>query len=142
MQTPISPYTETRGMLYFARMLDKIRKRAASELRGDFHKSMGVALDGRCCDYLQVVYADVVKHTLAGELDESIFDWCNANGRKLSEVDLFIWNEYARKIGWNDARSEALRAYKAESGLSHRDDIQTMFDFMEADEGRDGIQIA
>lgn len=129
-------------MLYFPRMLDKIRKNAASKLREDFHKSLGVALDGRCCAYLRVEYADVVNRTLSGGSDEAIFDWCQENGRTLSEIDLFIWNEYARKIGWNDARSEMLESYKSSSGISHREDIQTMFDYMEVDEGRDGIQIA
>ncbi|HBR93032.1 MAG TPA: hypothetical protein DEA90_02590 [Opitutae bacterium] len=52
---PISPYTETRGMLYFPRMLDKIRKHAASQLHDDFYKSLGVALDGRCCAYLRII---------------------------------------------------------------------------------------
>ncbi|MGZ0710177.1 DUF5069 domain-containing protein [Coraliomargarita sp. W4R53] len=142
LQTPISPYTETRGMLYFPRMLDKIRKYAASELREDFHKSLGVALDGRCCAYFRLEYSDVIKRTLTGDSDEAIFDWCLENGRDLNEVDIFIWNEYARKIGWNDARAETLETYKSKSGLKHREDIQTMFDYMEADEGRDGIQIA
>ncbi|WP_425609276.1 DUF5069 domain-containing protein [Thalassobacterium maritimum] len=52
---PLSPYTEIRGMLYFPRMLDKIRKHAASQLHDDFHKSFGVALDGRCCAYLRII---------------------------------------------------------------------------------------
>ncbi|WPJ95824.1 DUF5069 domain-containing protein [Coraliomargarita algicola] len=139
---PISPYTETLGMLYFPRMLDKIRKHAASQLHDDFHKSLGVALDGRCCAYLRVAYPDLVKRTLNGDSDEAIFDWCQENGRGLDEVDLLIWNEYARKIGWNDARSQALADYKSDSGIRHREDIHTMFDYMEVDEGRDGIQIA
>ncbi len=135
MQTPISPYVETRGMFYFARMLDKIRKHAASELRADFQKNVGIALDERCSAYLNMPYADIATRTLQGGSDEDIFDWCLKHGRGLSEVDIFIWNEYARKIGWNDARTEMLATYKAASNLSHRDDILTMFDFMDADEG-------
>jgi gluconokinase len=141
-QTPISPYIKTHGMLYFARMLDKIRKYAANELREDFHKSIGIALDGRCCAYFRVDYAEVRERTLAGGSDEEIFTWCQEHGRSLDENDILIWNEYTRKIGWNDERSQAVENYKAESGLRHREDIHTMFDFMEADEGRDGIQIA
>ncbi len=136
MEPPISPYTETRGMLYFARMLDKIRKNAAAELREDFHVNLGQALDARCAQYLRIDYADLIDRTLAGGKDEDIFDWCMAHGRQLSEVDLYIWNEYCRKIGWNDTRSDMLAQYKADSGLSAREDIETMFDYMEADEGR------
>lgn len=123
-------------MLYFARMLDKIRKYAASDLREDFHKNRGQALDERCCKYMQINYNDLVDRTLEGGSDEAIFDWCMENGRQLSEVDIYIWNEYSRKIGWNDNRSEMLKTYKADSGLSERDDIITMFAYMDADEGR------
>jgi len=136
MDTPISPYVETRGIYYFARMLDKIRKHAASQLREDFRKNVGKALDERCSLYLGVAYADIVARTLEGGSDEHIFDWCLVNGRGLGEADILIWNEYARKIGWNDARTDLLATYKAESGLSHRDEILTMFDFMDADECR------
>jgi len=123
-------------MLYFARMLDKARKEAASELRDDFRKNLGQALDARCCDYLRVDYLALVKRTLAGGSDEEILDWCFQFGRPLSDNDILIWNEFTRKIGWNDSRSEFLEKYKAESGLSDRKEIVTMFDFMEADEGR------
>jgi len=136
MDTPISPYVETRGMYYFARMLDKIRRHAASQLREDFQKNVGKALDERCALYLGVAYAGIATRTLESGSDEAIFDWCCENGRRLGEADILIWNEYARKIGWNDTRTDMLATYKAESGLSHRDDILTMFDFMNADEGR------
>ncbi|WP_269523148.1 DUF5069 domain-containing protein [Coraliomargarita parva] len=139
MEAPISPFTETRGMLYFARMLDKIRKHAAGTLREDFHKNLGTALDGRCCQFLRVDYSAVVERTLQGGSDTEILDWCFENGRPLDETDIFIWSEYTRKIGWNDNRSEMLETYKAGSGLGHRDDLITMFAFMDADEGRDAI---
>jgi hypothetical protein len=33
-KTPLSPYQETLGLIYFARMLDKIRLQARGELAG------------------------------------------------------------------------------------------------------------
>jgi gluconokinase len=42
-----------------------------------------------------------------------------------------------RKRGWNDEVAERLVQRKSESGFEARTDIQTMFDYIDADEGRD-----
>jgi len=41
-----------------------------------------------------------------------------------------------RKRGWNDEISETLTRRKKEGGLAERADIETMFQFIDADEGR------
>jgi hypothetical protein len=41
-----------------------------------------------------------------------------------------------RKRGWNDVATERLIQRKAESGFAQREDIQTFFDYIDADEGR------
>ena len=41
-----------------------------------------------------------------------------------------------RKRGWNDAASERLAQRKAESGFASRNEIQTFFDYIDADEER------
>jgi hypothetical protein len=40
------------------------------------------------------------------------------------------------KRGWNDAGSEMVALRKKESGFENRGDIQTMFAYIDADEGR------
>ena len=40
------------------------------------------------------------------------------------------------KRGWNDDLSETLVRRKKESGIEARDDIKTMFQYIDADEGR------
>ncbi|MGI8891064.1 MAG: DUF5069 domain-containing protein [Chthoniobacterales bacterium] len=47
-----------------------------------------------------------------------------------------IWSEFMRKCGWQDDISETVARRKNEGGLAGRDDIQTMFQFIDADEGR------
>ena len=123
-------------MIYFARMLDKIRLHAANTLQDDFCDNLGSGFDGRCVAFLQVGYVPLVERVLQGGSDEEVLDWCFANGRKLSENDIFIWNEYLRKVGWNDGTSEILARRKRESGLESRDEIQTMADYFDYDEGR------
>jgi hypothetical protein len=45
---PKSPKEMTKGMMYFPRMLDKIRLHARGELHEDYHKNLGAvkAADG------------------------------------------------------------------------------------------------
>lgn len=133
---PLSAYQETLGMIYFARMLDKIRLHAAGELREDFCDNLGSGFDGRCAGFLRVDYPDLVARVLAGGSDEEILRWCYDAGRELDEGDLFIWNHYLKKVGWNDATSEILARRKRESSLEGRDEIQTMVDYFDYDEGR------
>jgi gluconokinase len=133
---PISAYQETSGMIYFARMLDKIRKHARGELRSDFHENLGRGFDAACADYLRVDYAALRDRVLEGGSDEEILNWCYEKGRRLNAQDLVIWNDFLRKRGWNDPVSEKLTQRKQEAGLAHRDDIQTMAQFFEFDEGR------
>jgi gluconokinase len=47
-----------------------------------------------------------------------------------------IWNAFMTKRGWNDDLSETLIRRKKESSFENRDDIQTMFAYIDADEGR------
>ena len=136
MNPPISAYQETNGMVYFARMLDKIRKFHNSELREDFHDNLGVRLDGRCVDFLRVNYKDLVKRTLEGGTDEEILQWCFANGRELNEGDIFVWNQFAIKLGWRDGVTQLVSSRKKEITHIDPDEIQTMFEYFEYDEGR------
>ena len=123
-------------MIYFARMLDKIRLSAAQKLREDFCENLGTGLDGRCTGYLRVDYADLAARVQVGGEDEEILRWCYEAGRELDKVDIFVWNEFMRKLGWNDPVTETLMRRKKESGLEGRDEIQTMAEYFEYDEGR------
>jgi gluconokinase len=53
---PRSAYDRAGGIVYFARMLHKIRLRAAGALRADFHANPGSGFDGRCCRFLGIEY--------------------------------------------------------------------------------------
>ena len=133
---PLSAYQETLGMIYFARMLDKIRLYSLDKLREDFCHNLGLGFDGRCINYLRVDYSDLVTRVITGGSDEEILNWCFQAGRPLNEGDLFIWNQYLIKVGWNDGVTETLVRRKEESGMQTRDEIQTMLEYFEYDEGR------
>lgn len=137
---PKSAYEKAGGMSYFPRMLDKIRLHTRGELHPDFHANLGLAMgaDGLCCRFLRVAYSDLKARVQEGGTDEEILEWCFQNGRRLDETDLIIWNEFNRKLGWNDRATQLLQKLKAKSGLANRDDIVTMVDYFDADEGRKG----
>jgi hypothetical protein len=134
--TPISAYAKTDGLAYFPRMLNKIRLFAAGELHPDYHANLGLGADGRTCDFLRVSYDALRDRVLQGGTDEEILEWCYSTGRHLNKADVFVWNCFILKLGWNDLASERLQQFKVEAGLGHRDDIMTFPDFFEVDEGR------
>ncbi len=135
-QTPISAFVTVGGMVYFPRMLDKIRKLARGELREDYFEFISKGFDGRCCRFFRLNYEAIKKRTLEGGTDEEIFTWCRQHGRDLSDEDIVIWSTFAKKRGWRDDGTETLEKHKAASGLAHRKDLVTFFDYYEVDEGR------
>jgi hypothetical protein len=135
---PKSPKEMTRGMIYFPRMLDKIRLHARGELHEDYHKNLGAlrAADGACCNFLRVHYRDLRERVLQGGTDEEILNWCFENGRRPNEGDIFVWNCFASKLGWRDFATPTLEQAKQKAGISDRDDIATIPDLIDFDEGR------
>jgi hypothetical protein len=135
---PKSPKDMTRGMMYFPRMLDKIRMYAQGELHEDYHENLGEAkaADGICCNFLRVDYADLRDRVFQGGTDEEILEWCFEKGRRLNEGDLFVWNGFASKLGWRDSITPRLEQRKKKAGISDRTDILTIPDFIDFDEGR------
>ncbi len=132
-----SPHETVGGLVYFGRMLDKIKLHAQGKLPADYHQALGGGFDGRCCSFLGVKYEDVVARVKLGGEDQDILEWCFENGRKPSPEEIDIWNNYLRKRGWRDDASKRLAERKKEFGIAHRDDIQAFFDLLDADEGRE-----
>ena len=132
-----SPAEKVGGLVYFGRMLDKIRAHHRGELPPDWVPNLGKGFDGRCVRFLGVDYNDLVDRVLKGEgSDEEILKWAFEHGRRPTDEQIEIWNEFMRKCGWNDEITPTLERRKRESGLENRDDIQTMFQYIDADEGR------
>ena len=70
-----SPADKVEDLVYFARMLAKIRSHARGELPEDFVSNLGKGFDGRCVRFLHVTYEDVVARVEQGGTDEEILDW-------------------------------------------------------------------
>jgi gluconokinase len=135
---PGSPYRATHGLVYFARMIDKIRLHAAGQLPEVYHKHLGRDFDGRCLRFLgNIDYAALCQEALKGGSEEELLDWCFARGRKPTGEEIEIWNAFMTKRGWRDYAREFIQQRIKESHLENRaSEIITMFDFIDIDEGR------
>jgi gluconokinase len=119
-------------------MLDKIKLHADGKLHADFINNLGKAFDDRCCQYLGVSYEELKNWVLANSQasHEEAFIWAQSRGRKLSSNDIDIWNSFMTKRGWRDEANETLLRRLKENGLTADAGVDTMFDYIEVDEGR------
>ena len=134
-----SPFDQVNGLVYFGRMLDKIRLAAAGKLPEGWQSMRGTAIknsfDDRCCKFLHLDYAALEAETLkGGKSDEDLLEWAFQNGRKPSEDEIEVWNGFMTKRGWRDGGTQRLNERLAEIGLPSGT-VQTMFEFIDLDEG-------
>ena len=137
-----SCYAKVGRLVYFGRMLDKIRLHAAGRLPADYQKNLGDAqtyvLDGRTCRFLGIQYADLQARVLAGATDEEAYAWVLAHGTPRTDEECEVWNGFMMKRGWRDAGAEVLAKRIKESRLEDAP-VMTMFDYLDFDEGRDPV---
>ena len=140
-----SPYTKVGRLVYFGRMLDKIRLHAAGRLPPEYVTNLGDRagtnfFDARCCRFLGVKYADLAARVLAGEADEAVLAWAEKHGRAHSDEECQVWNQFMMKCGFRDGIAETLARRIKQSALEAAP-IMTMFDYLDFDEGRDPVSI-
>ena len=135
-----SPYAKVGRLVYFGRMVDKIRLHAAGKLPLDeYGPNMGKGFDGRCCTFLRVDYKDLDAHVRAGsESDVQLLVWAEERGGWRSDEECEIWNGFMMKRGFRDEAAPILAKRIHESGLEGKP-ILTMFDYLDFDEGRDSV---
>jgi gluconokinase len=117
-------------------MLDKIRSHGKGELPLEYEVNLGNGFDEKCATFLRVRYELVVEYVNHGLNDIVILESCFGRGRRPSEGEIYMWNEFMRKRGWNDELSQTLEIQKKKEAMLSRSEIQTMFQFIDADEGR------
>jgi hypothetical protein len=131
-----SPYDKFGGLVYFGRMVDQIRAHAKGELPPKYQASLGKGLDEHCVNFLGISYDLVVHYVKAGLSDAAILQSCFGMGRRPTEAEIHMWNEFMLKRGWHDDASLTLRQLKREEGLTARSEIETIFQLIDVAEGR------
>src|SRR3954464_8798274 len=89
-----SPFDQVQGLVYFGRMLDKIRLYASGKLPEGWQGARGTSMKGsfdcRCWKFLSIDYAALEKETLKGGTDEELLAWAFAHGRAPSEEEIEV----------------------------------------------------
>jgi gluconokinase len=135
-----SPYIRVGRLVYFGRMLDKIRLQAAGRLPlEDYGANLGKGFDARCCSFLGVNYEELKARMLAGNLtDEQALTWCHEKGGARTDEQCEVWSGFMMKRGWRDEGRKVLERRIGESKLEGKP-VETMFDYLDFDEGRDPV---
>lgn len=125
------------GWMHLPRFIDKIRLHFAGKLHSDYQANLCEGFDKLWLDTAGVAaeeFMQVVKNSVT---DGEVCDWVLKNVKKPDAIKA----EHKRKMFNYPARDDAatqerLKTRKAESGLSHCDDITTFVEFIDADEKR------
>jgi hypothetical protein len=131
-----SPREMVGGLVYFGRMIDKIRLNLQGALPADYQTNLGKGFDERCVSFLKVPFDGLVERVKQGGPDAEILAWCFAHGSSPGEEQIEYWNAFMAKRGWRDDATERLDQRKKEAGIEGRTDVQTFFDLIDADEER------
>jgi gluconokinase len=133
-----SPYETVGGLVYFGRMLDKIRLHDRGALPPDFNlgEKDWYFYDARCVRFLGVRYPALVKRVRRGGTDAQVLRWCFKQGGRKTPEQIEVWNAFLSKRGWRDSARDGLEEEKAAAGLGRRRDIVTWFDLFDVEEGR------
>ena len=125
------------GWLYLPRFVDKVRLHLAGKLHPDYQANF--ARRGFDAQWLKAAgleadaFVAVVRDTIT---DGQVADWVRRHVQRPAEQAAF--NQWLLQHGTeNDPELRArLAMRKEQSGLSHRNDIVTFVDYIDADEKR------
>ena len=123
------------GWVHLPRFVDKIRLHLAGKLHPDYVENFTKGFDGwwlKAAGLTAEEFIAVVKNTTT---DGEVADWVAKNVKK-SEAEKAAFRERMLNHGREPDMLARLNSRKEQAGLTHRDDIQTFVDFIDADEKR------
>jgi hypothetical protein len=134
---PRSPRETMNGWMHLPRYIDKIRLHLAGQLHADYQPNFGKGFDGawlKAAGLTHEQFVDVVKGSIT---DGEVCDWVRQHVSK-SDAEKRAHAEGMLNYPKADdtPMQDRLRQRKAAAGLSHRDDLKTFVDFIDADEKR------
>lgn len=134
---PRSPREIMCGWMHLPRYIDKIRLHLAGKLHPDYQGNLGKGFDGGWLKAAGVTHEQMLEVVRRSLTDGEVCDWVRTNVRK-SDAEKAAHREGMLAYPRPDdaAMQERLKLRKEQSGLSHRDDIRTFVDYIDADEKR------
>jgi len=134
---PRSPRETMCGWMHLPRYIDKIRLHLAAKLHPDYQPNLGKGFDGAWLKAAGVTHEQMVELVKNSITDGQVCDWVRQHVQK-SDAEKRAHAEGMLNYPKPDdaAMQERLKQRKEGAGLSHRDDLKTFVDFIDADEKR------
>jgi len=134
---PRSPRETMAGWTYLPRFIDKIRLHLAGKLPADYQPNFCKGFDGQWLEAAGVKAEELIEVVRRSVTDGEVCDWVLKNVKKPESVKAAHRDRLLNHPKKEDAESQArLKMRKEQAGLSHRDEIKTFVDFIDADEKR------
>ncbi|HEY1789973.1 MAG TPA: DUF5069 domain-containing protein [Verrucomicrobiae bacterium] len=125
------------GWRHLPRYVDKIRLHLAGKLHSDYVENLGEGFDGIWLKFAGVAHEQMVEVVKNSITDGQVCDWVRQNVKKSPTEKEAHWQEMLHRPKPGNAEGAArLQMRKEQSGMAHRDDIQTFVDYIDADEKR------
>lgn len=134
---PRSPRETMDGWTHLPRYVDKIRLHLAGKLHSDYTGNLGKGFDALWLKFAGVAHEQMVDLVRNSMTDGQVCDWVRKNIKNSAADKEAHWLEmYHRPKSGDTEAAERLKMRKEQSGLSHRDDVKTFVDYIDADEKR------
>jgi Domain of unknown function (DUF5069) len=136
---PRSPREMMAGWIYLPRLVDKIRLHLRGQLHADYQENfLHKGFDSRWMSAAGLApdsFVDVVRNS---PTDGQVCDWVRLNVNSQRAAERAAFNLALPQSGRDPdpAVQARLQFRKEQLGMLQRDDIQTFFDCIDADEGR------
>jgi hypothetical protein len=134
---PRSPRETMCGWMHLPRFIDKIRLHLAGKLRADYQQNFCKGFDGLWLETAGVAAEQMIELVKNSVTDGQVCDWVSKNVKKPDSVKTAHRERMLNYPKKDDAEMQArLKMRKEQAGISHREDIQTFVDMIDADEKR------
>ncbi len=125
------------GWMHLPRYIDKIRLHLAGKLPSDYQPNFGKGFDGawlKAAGLTHEQFVEAVKNTIT---DGEVADWILKNVKKSPVEKKAHADGMLNYPKADDETGQArLKMRKEQGGLTHREDVRSFVDFIDADEKR------
>ncbi|MEW6302302.1 MAG: DUF5069 domain-containing protein [Verrucomicrobiota bacterium] len=132
---PRSPRETMAGWVYLPRLVDKVRLHLAGKLHPDYQENFTKGFDGQWLTAAGVSAEEFIYVVKNSTTDGEVCDWVARHVKK-SDAEKAAFRDKILNAGRQPESQARLQWRKEQSGLQHRDDIQTFVDYIDADEKR------
>ena len=124
------------GWVHLPRFIDKIRLHLAGKLTPEYQAQFTNGFDGKWLEAAGVRPEQMIEVVRGSITDGQVADWVRRNVQK-SEDEKRGFNNYILNRGTDHPEAaDRLEQRKKNCNLTHRTDVKTFVDFIDADEKR------